>query len=98
VRQLPTAQGFVRAFEAKHGHLGAYSSYAYEATNVAVEAIRRAGKRNREAVLASMKGMKRFDGILGTHTFDSRGDTTLRTIGIFQVRGGKFQFVEAVDF
>jgi len=97
IHQLPTAQAFVQAFEAKYGHLGAYSSYAYEATNLALEAIRRAGRKNRAAVLAAMKGMNQYVGILGLHTFDSKGDTSLRTIGIYTVHEGKFQFVEAAN-
>ena len=97
IRQLPTAQAFVQAFEAKYGHLGAYSSYAYEAMNLALEAIRRAGRKDRAAVLAAMKQIQQYSGILGVHTFDSRGDTSLRTIGIYTVRGGKFEFVEAAN-
>ncbi len=94
--QIPTALDFVRAFEAKYGHLGAYSSYAYEATNVVLEAIRRAGRKDRGMILAAMKQMKQYPGILGVHTFDSHGDTRIRTIGIYQVQNGKFQFLEAV--
>jgi len=97
IRQVPTAQEFVRAFEAKVGHLGAYSSYAYEATNAALEAIRRSGKRSRPAVLAAMQQMRQYPGILGVHTFDGRGDTSIRTIGVYTVRGGKFEFLEAAE-
>ena len=97
VHQIPTAKEFIDAFEARFHHLGSYSSYAYEATRIAVEAIRRAGKNDRSAVLAAMKEMKEYRGILGVHRFDARGDTTLRTIGIYAVRDGKFQFLEAVD-
>ncbi|MBI3333465.1 MAG: branched-chain amino acid ABC transporter substrate-binding protein [Candidatus Omnitrophica bacterium] len=97
IRQVPSAQSFVRAFEAKHGHLGAYSSYAYEATRLALEAVRRAGRKDRAAVLAAMREIQEYDGILGVHTFDEKGDTTLRTIGIYTVRKGKFQFVQAAE-
>lgn len=96
IRQLETAKGFVEAFEARHGHLGAYSSYAYEATNLVLAAIQKAGKKDRASVLAAMKQIPQFTGILGTHTFNERGDTTVRTIGIHQVKTGKFEFLEAV--
>ncbi|MBI3333479.1 MAG: branched-chain amino acid ABC transporter substrate-binding protein [Candidatus Omnitrophica bacterium] len=95
IRQAPAAGDFVRAFEAKYGHLGAYSSYSYEATRIVLEAIRRAGRKDRPAVLAAMQQMKSYSGILGTHTFDSKGDTTLRTIGIYTIKGGRFEFLEA---
>ena len=95
IRSMPSAQAFVQAFESRFGRLGAYSWYAYESTRIALEAIRRAGRKDRLAVLAAMKGMGSYSGILGIHTFDSRGDTSLRTIGVYTVRGGKFEFVEA---
>jgi branched-chain amino acid transport system substrate-binding protein len=97
IRQVPTAQGFVQAFEARYGHVGAYSSYAYEAARIVLEAIRRAGRKDRKAILLAMRQIGEYPGILGTHTFDEHGDTTVRTIGIFVVRGGKFQFLETAD-
>ena len=87
----------MQAFESKYGDLGAYSWYAYESTKIALEAIRRAGKKNRAAVLEAMKGMSGYSGILGVHNFDSKGDTSLRTIGVYTVLQGKFQFVEASE-
>ena len=97
IRRVPSAAGFVQRYEQRFGHLGAYSGYAYEATMLALEAVRRAGKADRAAVLAAGKQIKEYSGILGLHRFDERGDTTIRTIGIYRVRGGKFQFLEAVD-
>ena len=87
----------MQAFESRFGRLGAYSWYAYESTQIALEAIRRAGRKNRLSALAAMKEMGSYSGILGVHQFDSRGDTSLRTIGIYTVRGGRFEFVEASD-
>ncbi len=97
IRRIPQAREFVAAFEKQYSHLGAYSSYSYEATNVALEAIRRAGKKDRAAVLNAMKQIRQFEGILGTHSFDARGDTTVRTIGVYTVRDGKFEFVSATN-
>ncbi len=97
IRTVPTAKAFVAAFEQKYGRLGAYSSYAYEATRLAVRAIRTAGRADRAAVLAAMRATSEYAGILGTHHFDTKGDTTLRTIGIFTVQHGQFHFVEVVD-
>ena len=97
IRQVPTAREFVKEFEGRYGHLGAYSWYAYEATRIAAETIKRAGKKDRAAVLAAMKGMKQYPGILGVHAFDARGDTSLRIIGVYTVRDGKFEFTEASE-
>ncbi len=97
IHQVPKAKQFVESFEQRYHHMGSYSSYAYEATRLALEAIHRAGRPERTAVLLAMKGIKEYPGILGVHTFDEKGDTTLRTIGIFTVRDGKFQFLEAFE-
>ena len=97
IHQVPSAAEFVRSYEAKYGHMGAYAAYSYEATRLAIDVIRRSGAKNREAVLAAMKGLKQYHGILGIHSFDARGDTTIRTIGIYTVRDGKFQFLESTN-
>lgn len=97
IHQVPTAQEFVRAFEARHGPIGAYASYVYEATQLALEVIRRAGQKDRRVVLAAMREVEQYPGILGVHTFDEKGDTTLRTIGLYEVRDGRFSFLEAAD-
>jgi branched-chain amino acid transport system substrate-binding protein len=98
IRQLPTAQGFVRAYEAAYGPIGAYSAYAYEATRLAVWAIRTAGTKDRPAVLAAMKSLKDWPGLFGLQNFDEKGDTLIRDIGIFTVKQGAFQFVRTATW
>ena len=97
IHAVPAAQGFVRAYEARHGAVGAYSAYAYEAMHIVLWAIRRAGTHDRAAVLAAMRALKDYRGILGVHNFNDTGDTTNRIIGIFTVHDGGFQFVTQVD-
>ncbi len=97
IQRVPTARAFVAAYEHAYGHIGAYSAYAYEATNLALTAIRKAGQADRQVVLAAMKTISAFSGILGVHTFDEKGDTRNRTIGVFTVHDGKFQFVTSVS-
>jgi branched-chain amino acid transport system substrate-binding protein len=95
IRQLPSAQAFVQAYEARFGPIGAYSAYAYEATRIAVWALRTAGVKDRAAVLAAMQQFKDFPGLFGLQNFDARGDSLIRDIGIFTVKDGAFQFVTA---
>jgi branched-chain amino acid transport system substrate-binding protein len=72
-----------------------YAIYGYEAGKVAVEAIRRAGVKNREAILEACLAIKDFNqGALGTWSFDANGDTTLRTVSGMIVHDGQFTFVE----
>ncbi len=98
VHQIPSAQAFVKEYEARFGPIGAYSSYAYEATSIAVWAIRQAGRADRAAVLAAMKQLNDFPGIFGLQNFDEKGDTRIHDIGIFTVKDGSFKFIKAASW
>ena len=91
---LPEAQEFVTRFEARHGEIGSFSAYGYDAANVLIEAIRRAGRKDRGAVLREVRNTKDFQGILGVINFDEKGDAVGRSVGIFKVENGKFKFLE----
>ncbi|HKS16037.1 MAG TPA: branched-chain amino acid ABC transporter substrate-binding protein [Planctomycetota bacterium] len=89
---------FTIPYRRKYGHLPSeHGIYAYEAALVALESIRRAGKKDRDAIRAACLSIKNFDGALGTWSFDENGDTTLRTVAVYKVRNGKFEFVECVS-
>ncbi len=74
-----------------------YAVYGYEAGKVAVEAIRRAGVKDRQAILDACLAIHDFSaGALGTWSFDVNGDTTLKTVSGNVIRGGKFEFVKVL--
>ncbi len=75
----------------------AYAVYAYEAASVALNAIDRAGKKDRQAILEAVRNTKDFNGLLGTWSFTDTGDTTLKTMSGNQVKGGKWQFVKTLE-
>lgn len=93
---LPRARDFVTRYEARFGEIGSFSAYAYDATNVLIEAIRRAGNADREAVLREVKNTGDFQGVLGTIRFNEKGDAVNQSVGIFKVENGKFVFLEEV--
>jgi branched-chain amino acid transport system substrate-binding protein len=68
----------------------AYAAYAYEATKVALDAIKRAGRKDRAAIREAVMATKDYDGILGRWSFDRNGDTTLTSISGRQVKEGHF--------
>ncbi len=85
---------FVDKYTKKHGKMPeGYAVYGYEATQVAIEAIRRAGKKDRDAIRAACLSIKDFDGALGKWSFDKNGDTSNRTMSGNTVKAGKFEFV-----
>jgi branched-chain amino acid transport system substrate-binding protein len=65
-----------------------YVAYGYEAMNVALDAIARAGKKDRAAVRDAIFATRNYDGVLGPWSFTPTGDTTLTTMMVRQVRNG----------
>jgi len=74
-----------------------YAVYGYEAGKVALDAIRRAGKKDRAAILAAVQATKNFDGALGNWSFDANGDTSLTVMSGNVVKGGTFTFVKLLS-
>jgi branched-chain amino acid transport system substrate-binding protein len=73
-----------------------YAVYGYEAANVALAAINRVCEKNRARIRDAVFATKDFDGALGTWSFDKNGDTTLLDMSGYQVRNGKFEFVQRI--
>jgi branched-chain amino acid transport system substrate-binding protein len=75
----------------------AYAVYGYMCAKVALDAIRRAGKKDRAAIREAVAQTKEVDGVLGTWSFDANGDTTLQTMTGNTVKDGKFDFVTVLE-
>ena len=93
---VPAAKDFVARYEARYGDIGSFSANGYDAANVLIEAVRRAGKKDRETVLAELKKIKDYPGIMGPINFDERGDAVGKSVGIFKIEKGKFKFLSEV--
>lgn len=74
----------------------AYAVYGYEAAKVVIEAIRRAGVKDRTAILDAVADTRDFDGALGVWSFDENGDTGLSTMSGLTVKDGRFEYVETL--
>jgi branched-chain amino acid transport system substrate-binding protein len=86
---------FVERYQAKYKTMPeAYAIYGYECGKVAIEAIRRAGKKDRQAIVDACLAIKDFEGSLGKWSFDENGDTTRKVISGSTVKDGKFKFVK----
>lgn len=74
----------------------AYAVYGYESARVVLDGIKRAGKKDREAIRAAIADLKDFDGVLGKWSFDQNGDTSLKVMAVEEVKDGKFVSVKIV--
>jgi branched-chain amino acid transport system substrate-binding protein len=85
---------FVQKYEQTyHSEPEVYAIYGYESAKVALDAIARAGKKDRAAILDAVAQTKDFQGGLGTWSFDQNGDTSLKVMSGQIVRNGAFEFV-----
>jgi branched-chain amino acid transport system substrate-binding protein len=90
--QLPAAgQRFVRDFRDRYGQPpGRYAAYGYEAMAVVLDSIRRAGENgaDRDSVVSEFFDTANRHSVLGTHSIDDVGNTTLnRLAGYRDVHG-----------
>ncbi|NOY84246.1 MAG: branched-chain amino acid ABC transporter substrate-binding protein [Nitrospirae bacterium] len=74
--KLPQAAAFLKKYRAKYGEdLAPYAIYAYDATNILLSALSETKKGDKEKLIEHIRGMK-YQGALGSLTFDEKGDVT----------------------
>jgi branched-chain amino acid transport system substrate-binding protein len=84
---------FVARYKQRYGKdPEAYAIYGYAAARVALGALGKAGKKDREAIRQAVAGYSEADGVLGTWKFDENGDTSLKMMSGNTVKAGKFEF------
>ncbi len=90
-------KAFFAEYETKFGiKAEPYAIYGYECGLVAIDAIKRAGKRDRAAIVAAVAATKDFDGALGRWSFDANGDTSIATFSGRVWKNGEFQFLKVL--
>ena len=85
---------FYAAYLAEYGEEPEpFAQFGYDAARVVLDAVGRAGVRDREAILDAIAATREYPGTGGSFSFDRNGDTTLTTISGNRVVNGKFEFV-----
>ncbi|MEW6323764.1 MAG: branched-chain amino acid ABC transporter substrate-binding protein [Nitrospirota bacterium] len=88
--KLPGAQAALAKYRQRYGEPGPYSFYAYDAAQVLLEGIKRAGAVNGFAVSQAIHTMT-HDGITGRLQFDAKGDLLTTQYVVWVTRGGTFE-------
>ena len=99
MRIRPSARSFFIQFAARYPMLlvaPQYAAEAYDCACLLLEALRRAGKPDRGAVLEAMQGLRTFEGAIGHIAFDRNGDVADPEIGLYQCSDGLRKYVGAV--
>ena len=97
--ELKGGVDFKKAYEAQ-GYkepMGAYGIYAYEAANIILAAIKQAGPDDKAAIAKTIRGIK-YDGILGTTSFDENGQTELALVTKLVSQDGKWVVWEKSEY
>lgn len=69
---------------------GPYSPYGYDQGRIVADAIKRAGKLDREAVIKTARTTKLSSILVKTIEFDANGDIKTPAIFLYKVKDGKF--------
>lgn len=98
--QLTSEAGkkFFNDFQAEYGmEPSPWSTYAYQAMQVILDSIERAGKADRTAILDAMAALDGFEGVTGVFGFNENGDPTVSAMGGNIVRGGNIEYIGAIS-
>jgi branched-chain amino acid transport system substrate-binding protein len=95
----PKVRNFIQAFKAKFNEEpDVNSALGYDAVYIIVDAIKRAGKADPQAIRDAMEKTKGLECVTGTITVDPQTHNPIdKTIVINEVRGGRIAFLERLD-
>jgi branched-chain amino acid transport system substrate-binding protein len=88
--KLPSAQEVLKKYRARYGEPGPYSFYAYDAAQVLLQGIRKAGTTDGFAISQAIHTSS-YDGITGRIQFDSKGDLTVTQYVVWITKEGQFE-------
>jgi branched-chain amino acid transport system substrate-binding protein len=74
-----------------------YAAYSYEAIQVILTAVERAGVKDRTKIVEELSKTQNFSGLFGTWGFDENGDTTLISAAGNIIENGEFKFISLIN-
>jgi branched-chain amino acid transport system substrate-binding protein len=91
------ARQFVEAYKTRYGEVpDALAAAGFEAVIVLVDAIRRAGTTEPDALRAALAATRNVPGPRGPTSLDDQRDASKRAV-ILTVKGGRFHYVESIS-
>jgi branched-chain amino acid transport system substrate-binding protein len=89
-KEVPSAKGFNESYRKKYGEPGVYSVYAYDAANIILTSIQKAGTTNGAKLVEAIRAID-YNGALGHIQFNDKGDVKDSPYVVWKVEGGKFK-------
>jgi branched-chain amino acid transport system substrate-binding protein len=88
--KMPGGKEFEKRFVAKYGPIQLYAPYCYDAVNVMIAAMQKAGSPDPAKYLPSLASIS-YEGVTAKIQFDEKGDLKGGAITVYQVQHGKWQ-------
>ncbi len=89
----PVAQKFVSDYKAKYGMApDDVAALTYDAFGLLTQAIKEAGKMDRQAIRDALAKIQKYEGVTGTMQFAGTGDP-IKSAVILQIKDGQFAWV-----
>jgi len=93
----PEVAAWVRKYKEKYGQVpDALGTLAYDATNLLLEAIRKAGSDDPKKIRDALASIRDFQAVSGKSTLDKNGDS-IKSAAILKIEGGRQKFVMMVN-
>jgi branched-chain amino acid transport system substrate-binding protein len=93
--QMPGGKAFGDRFTAKYGQIQLYAPYVYDAVMVMADAMKRANSVESAKFLPEI-GKTDYQGITTKINFDEKGDLKNGAISLYQVKAGKWEYLETI--
>jgi len=93
-RNDPKVKAFVAKYEKTYGKKpDQFAAQAYDAFYIMTDALKAAGKPDRDRLRDSMAATRNFQGVLGNFSFDAERDVVMEPV-VLVIKGGKFQIFQ----
>lgn len=93
--RMPGGKEFEARFVAKYQPIQSYAPFCYDAVNVMIAAMQKAGSTEPANYLPALAGIS-YDGVTAKIQFDAKGDLKDGAVTMYQVKQGKWQPLETL--
>ncbi|MDQ7982267.1 branched-chain amino acid ABC transporter substrate-binding protein [Paraburkholderia sp. SARCC-3016] len=97
LQKMPGGKEFEAKYEKRFGQpVQIYAPFAYDATNILIDAMKRANSTDPAKILAAMPNTD-YKGVIGETAFDSKGDLKHGVISLYDYKAGKRTLITSMQ-
>ncbi|WP_175891695.1 branched-chain amino acid ABC transporter substrate-binding protein [Burkholderia cepacia] len=97
LEKMPGGTAFKAKYEKRFGQpIQIYAPFTYDTVYILVDTMKRANSTDPAKILAEMP-KTHYSGVIGTTSFDSKGDLQHGVISLYEYKGGKKTLLDAIE-